>query len=156
MDPRTGKYDDSTQTNQGLCIVYAIAIVIMLIPITILAVYGWKKHDTKIERCTEITSATLYDSGQYSRLMAPSFGGPVYEQVTYLDYYEYEIDGKRGMAVVHAHHPIPKVGMVDVYYNPKDTSEYYLDIDIFDDEWLMFDGPWDSRTGSETFWYKTD
>lgn len=155
MDPRTGKYDESTQTNQGLCIVYSIAIVIMLIPIIILALYGWKKHDTKIERCTEITSATLYDSSQTSRLMAPSHGGPVYELIQYSDCYEYEIDGVKHYARVYAYRPLPKPGIVDVYFNPNNSSEYYLDSDIFNDVRVMFDNKWDSRTGSETFWYQT-
>lgn len=157
MDVRTKDYENKSdiEINTGLSIGYGIAIIILVVPILVAAIYGWNKHDTKVSNCTGITSATLYDSTQTSQLMSRTYGGPVYTLTKYCDYYECEINGERHTAMVWSYSPLPDVGLVDVYYNPNDIAEYFFDSDVFNDNRVMFDGRWDSRTGSETFWYQT-
>lgn len=135
--------------HQETNVVYTIAGFIIIIIVIVIAAYGWYIHDMKIDRCTEITSATLYDSGQISREMAPYHGGAIYTETIYTDYYECTINGERHTAIVQSYQPLPNIGIIDVYYNPNNPEEYFLDKDVFNNNYLIYTDNWDSKTSSD-------
>lgn len=128
-------------------LLYFIAAIIVLIVVLSLTIYGWNVHNGFINRCSEVTSATLSGSDTKSYLVAPYHGGVVTTGCLYINRYTCEIEGKTHTARIESYHPIPNVGIIDVYYNPDNPSEYFLDKDIFDDNQLMFDEHWESRSG---------
>lgn len=128
----------------------SILLVLAVIGVGI-SLWGWSKRDSFVERCSKITSAYELDSWTEEYQWVRYGDGLVHTGYVYYTKYEYEIGDKTYQAVLKSNTPIEYNGLCDVYYNPNDTSENFIDMSDFDQYVYIIQGnglrePFDSSS----------
>lgn len=149
MDVRTVSEDYKFQRNE-MIFWSSILLIIAVIGVGI-SLWGWSKRDSFVNRCSGITSAYELDSFTRDYQWVRYGGGLVQTDTVYYSVYEYEIGDNTYQAVMKSYKPIEYNGLCDVYYNPDDTSENFIDMSDFDQYVYIIQGnglrePFDSSS----------
>lgn len=139
--PNESKGVDSDIMATALWIVFGICCVILIAA----AFWGYRKHDDYVARCSELTTA--YNTGHDGEVQYYTHDGIVMARQRYWTEYEFEIDGEKRTVGFAAATPIKYDGLLDVYYNPEDTSEWYADGSVFDNWFSEVTGNWLNNPG---------
>ena len=141
LDDAIEKVEKDNLRADGTADILSVAFFICVFILICVALYGHRLEQSIVDRCSESVLAynvnTWHEVQQYTDNQ-----GYVRETNVYSTIYEFELDGNTYAIGFQSWQPIEYTGLVDVYYNPDDHSEWYADGSVFDCFMHNVNGNW--------------